>query len=234
MILGVAQIVANVHDLSFSVQALCATGWQVTFRDELANHPAKTPLQSRVRTRMSLVHLNPPAPIPAIELTSYVGEQSSARAAFEAAVPGLPRGAVPGVSPAERTMSVRLPAAEPEASLAWWCEGLSFWPTRARADEQELEFRALLPSWRLSLVIARCSPDASSATVDACGVVLVTMVSTDIEADLARVGRTSGSSVCTGPWEEDVGGRRLRVAMVRGPSGEIVELLQTPKIARST
>ncbi len=36
------------------------------------------------------------------------------------------------------------------------------------------------------------------------------------------------------PWDEEVDGRSLRVAMVEGPSGELIELLQLPRRPQST
>lgn len=53
----------------------------------------------------------------------------------------------------------------------------------------------------------------------------IAMVSTDIEGDAAHL-RKCGATETTEPFELSVGGKRLLIVLVRGPDGEIVELIQ--------
>ena len=70
---------------------------------------------------------------------------------------------------------------------------------------------------------------AGETTLDADGGVLVTMLATALDDELARLCGSGLLSRWTDPWDEDVGGRTVRVAMLEGPSGELVELLQVAR-----
>jgi hypothetical protein len=194
VIVAVAQIVINTADADAAAQALQARGYERKFAERgLANHPAKAHLQAAARTRLDLLHLTPPQPGPAIEITAYDGAPAG-RAAYEWDGAGV-------------TATV----SDAAASRAFWTS-LGF-----RGDDV-LEFPAPLPSMRLALAL-RERPDAEPATVDADGCVLVTLLSTDVEAD------APGADI----WTETIDGRALRIGMIRGPGGEPVEILQLPK-----
>ena len=57
---------------------------------------------------------------------------------------------------------------------------------------------------------------------------LVSLVTSNVDAELARLHRGDVLRRATAAWDEDVAGRTLRVAIVEGPAGELVELLQIP------
>lgn len=100
------------------------------------------------------------------------------------------------------------------ASAAFWTEALGF-----TANGDVLRSPGLLPSMRLDVTLVE-DRAAEAATVDADGCVLVTLLSTNAVEDAARLGGQA--------WTETVAGRELTVAMVRGPGGEPVEILQAP------
>jgi hypothetical protein len=78
-----------------------------------------------------------------------------------------------------------------------------------------------VPSLRLELDL-REQPGVEPGVVDADGCVLVTLLSTSAFADADRFGPAA-------KWTETIGGRELAIAMIRGPGGEPVELLELPR-----
>ena len=208
MILGIAQVVLNVTDLGPAEADFLARGYERTFRDDaIPNHPAKRPFQSRPRESLAMSHLAPPRPAPAVELTSYGAPAGVAPFKLELDAQGAPRSAS---FPAE------------EESRRFWIEGLGF-----RDDGPALELRAAAPSLGFRVALEPHPPSRPATMVDAGGCVLVTAVTTDVDRDFERLGRFSEGRSAQ-PWAETVAGRELRVAMIEGPSGELVELLQAP------
>jgi hypothetical protein len=218
VILGVPQIVLNVANLDAQHSDLAEQGYTQTFAERgLANNAEKAPFQAAARGSLDMVHLTAPRREPALELTQYDG--------------GLPCGETvyrlgPNTRDAVRVVEVR--ARELDRSAAFWT-ALGFRETApAENGCRTLEIPAPLPDWRLAVRLRREQADAAPATtVDADGVVLVTALSSDLERDLERLAPTAARR--SAPWAERVAGRAIRVAIVEGPSGELVELLQAPE-----
>ncbi len=208
MIVGVAQIVLNVADLDQASAPYVADGWRETFRvRSLPNHAAKVSLQATPRRALDMVHLTPPEG-GAVELTCYEGAPPAGDTVYE----------LDG--------HVRVRAGDLERSRAFW-DALGFSP---RADGL-LEARAMLPGWRLTLELVRSDGVRPATSVDADGCVLVTVLTTAIEPELERLRRTGLLLRFTPSWTEQIGTRTAVVAIVEGPSGELVELLQAPRRA---
>jgi len=209
MIVGVAQIVVNVGDLDQAAAPYLADGWQETFQvREIPNHDAKASLQATPRRALEMVHLTPREGT-AVELTCYEGAPPAGDTVYELAG------------------HVRVHAGQLERSQAFWA-ALGFSP---RADGL-LEVRAMLPGWRLSLELVGSDGVPPATSVDADGMVLVTVLTTAIEAELERLRRTGLLLRFTPWWTEQIGTRTVEVAIVEGPSGELVELLQAPRRAK--
>lgn len=210
MIVGVAQLVLNVADLDTASERYLADGWKAGFRcDGIPNHPSKRPLQARERSALDMVHLARPG-TPAVEITSYAD--------------GPPAGATV-YTPMER--GVRLAACDAQASERFWC-ALGF----TRRPDGLLEARAVLPTWRLCVALDHVDGPRPRTSLDASGWVLVTVLTTAIHADLERLIATGLLVQSAGPWDEQIAERPTTVAVVEGPSGELVELLQAPRTGR--
>jgi catechol 2,3-dioxygenase-like lactoylglutathione lyase family enzyme len=222
VILGVAQVVVNVDRLADAEADLTHRGYQRSFGETaIANHPAKAHLQSGARARLGLTHFSAPPCGTAVELTAYEGAPAAGAVVYRLQLP--PR---PGAGPALVTVA----ATDPEGSHRFWTEGLGF---RTGSDDHHLSFPAVMPSWRLDVVLdAAGLGERPVTTVDADGCVLVTLLSTDTETDAARLARPEHGLRSSGMWPERVASRDLRVAIIEGPSGELVELVQLP--ARGT
>ena len=106
----------------------------------------------------------------------------------------------------------------------------AFWDAlnAPEGDDGLRRFGAALPAWRLAIATTDGPGRAGATTVDADGCVLVSLVTSNVDAELARLHRSDVLRRATEAWDEDVAGRTLRVAIVEGPAGELVELLQIP------
>lgn len=218
MILGIAQLIVNVADLDGAAADLEHRGYRESFRElRLPNAEEKHILQGAARDRLDMIHFAAPEETMAIELTRYAGAPPTGRAAYRIEL--TESGTV------ERVVA-EVP--DPAASVAFWQEGLGFRAAETR-DGWQLDHPALVPAWRLSLTLVPATgPTLEPATVDADGCVLVTALTTDAAADLARL-RELGARRATEVWSERVSQRPLRVAMVEAPGGELVELLELPR-----
>ena len=215
MLLGVAQVVLNVADLDPAAQALAAGGYRRSFIERaIPNHPAKGALQARPRERLDMVHFAGPAQTVAVEVTSYDSGPPAGRAAFEVELPP-PEGA---------SLRVTVLAGDAQGSLAFWRDALGFRET----GDGALALRALRPEWSLAVQLQPAA-EGGPTTVDAQGCVLVTFLATELERDLARICDGGLLLRSTPAWEEFIDGRALRVAMLEGPSGELIELIQLPR-----
>lgn len=217
MILGVAQVVVNVADLDGAMATMLAAGYTPAFSElDLANHSAKRSFQAVDRSTLDLVYLSPPAPGPAVELTAYDGPPPRGETVYTLAAPA-PAGTIGGVV-------VR--AARPAESLAFWTKGLGFAERGPMNGTAALEFPTPVPAWRLPVVLEGDAASGGPTAVDAEGCVLVTLLTTDLRRDLANLAESGLAAAATEVWEESIGGRGLQLAFVRGPSGELVELVQ--------
>jgi hypothetical protein len=208
VILGAVQVVVNVGDLAGAEAPLSAAGFTRSFDEpRLASHQAKDIMLSGSRDTLAMVHLTPPIPAPAIELTAYAGGPPVGTAAFTMTT----------------SQDITTTTHDRAASGAFW-DAL-----HAPAGAGGLRrFGAALPAWRLAITTTDGPSRADTTTVDADGCVLVSLVTTNVDAELARLHRRDVLRRATDAWDEPVAGRTLRVAIVEGPAGELVELLQIP------
>ena len=210
MIVGVAQVVLNVADLDGASRRYAADGWTTSFRcTGIPNHAAKSPFQATPRAALDMAHFAK-TDATAVEITSYAGGPPAGEAAYELIDGG-----------------VQVRAGDPEASRRFWA-ALGFVEQRPGI----LEARALAPAWRLRVVLEAVDRPHPSNSVDADGCVLVTILSTAIKPDFERLRATGLLVQSAPPWDELIAERTTTVAMVEGPSGELVELLQAPRAKR--
>lgn len=121
----------------------------------------------------------------------------------------------------------------------FWCEGLGWTvasgvddelpPTRERGPSADssatLQRKSLIDEWSLSVVVRFDRERRLPAMLDEPGWTCAAMISSDLEGDLSRL-MEYGAAGATPPFEFTAGGRRLRIALLRGPGGEIVELIE--------
>lgn len=208
MILGAVQVVVNVGDLAAAEAPLTTAGFTRSFHEpRLPSHSAKNIMLGSPRDALAMVHLTPPAPAPAVELTAYTGDAPAGVAAFMM----------------DNSHEITTTTNDRAASGAFW-DALN----APQGDGGARRFGAALPAWRLTVATTDGPSRAGQTTVDADGCVLVSVVTSNVDAELARLHRGGVLQRATEAWDEAVAGRTLRVAIVEGPAGELVELLQIP------
>lgn len=130
-----------------------------------------------------------------------------------------------------RTIGLRV--LDLEQSVRFWSDAFRFrmvtnGVNRASTRWARLAFRAIRPNWSVELVMAEGrSLVPSIPKLDDEGATCLALLSTDIRADLSRAHESHASA-----FELDVAGKRLTIALLRGPSGEIIELIQPPADTR--
>lgn len=235
MILGVAQLVVNLARLEDGAGVLEDAGYELLFEQRgLASHDAKAPFQSASRRDLDMAHFTAPDATVAIELTAYGGEPPSGACAYRLE-PSAGEGDADGGLASH--LAARTPGAaaalvlrgDLERSGSFWCEALGFAELSRGHGAVTLAPRAPLPSLSISLTLTEASPKRGATTVDARGCVLMTVLTTSIEDDLALVGAHDAALRFSPCWDERVAGRPIRAALVEGPSGELIELLQAPR-----
>jgi hypothetical protein len=208
VILGAIQVVVNVADLAPAEAPLAAEGFTRSFHEpRLTSHPAKDIMLSGPRDALAMVHLTPPEAAPAVELTAYADGAPAGAAAFSM----------------DNFQAITAVTHDRPASGAFW-DALN----APESEDGVRRFGAALPAWRLAITTPDGPSRAGTTTVDADGCVLVSLITSNIGAELARLHRGDLLLRATEVWDEDVAGRTLRVAIVEGPAGELVELLQIP------
>lgn len=116
-----------------------------------------------------------------------------------------------------------------EQSIRFWSDAFRFRKVamgvnRVGNQWARLAFRAIRPNWSIELVLVENrSLVLPIPMLDDQGATCLALLSTDIRADLARAHESPASA-----FELDVAGKRLTIALLRGPSGEIIELIQPP------
>lgn len=86
-----------------------------------------------------------------------------------------------------------------------------------------LELKTILPRWSSKLVLVETAGRKNNYYLDSPGFSCLAFLSNDVKADSARL--SSGAGI----FKMDVGGKAMEISMLRGPSGEIVELIELKK-----
>jgi len=139
------------------------------------------------------------------------------------------RGTATSDTASPRIRAVGLCVSDIEKSVRFWRDGLRFRTvskgnTRGGIRWERLSFRSVQPNWCIDLVLVESKPITSGQTMlDDQGATCLALITTDITSELARVGRADIHS-----FELDVAGKRLAVAILRGPNDELIELIQPP------
>lgn len=130
-------------------------------------------------------------------------------------------------SPGIRVIGVQV--LDLDQSVRFWSDAFRFrivtnGVTRDGTRWARLTFRAIRPNWSVELVMAESrSLVPLIPMLDDVGATCLALLSTDVGADLSRAHGSHASA-----FELDIAGKRLTIALLRGPSGEIIELIQPP------
>lgn len=117
-------------------------------------------------------------------------------------------------------------------SRRFWCEGVGFRVEAQFDDAVLLSFPALVSGWKLNIVlVADKAVGNNPGMLDDSGWNCLSLLVDDLESTAVRLCRNGGrdpSDVIHVP----VGGKQLDILFLRGPGGEIVELLDVNTVRR--
>lgn len=124
--------------------------------------------------------------------------------------------------------AVLLPCADLATEARFWVEGLGA-SVEPQADPTQRIVRmgSAVAAWRLTVVLALAEPEPPPLLDDA-GFPCLALLSTACDEDGERAARAGGSARSE-PFELDVAGRRLRLQLLRSPSGHIIELVRVQR-----
>jgi hypothetical protein len=109
----------------------------------------------------------------------------------------------------------------------FWVEGLGAADRAVREEGRWLcvGYRGPVPAWCLDLFLVEGRGPGADAYLDDAGFSCVALLSNRLDDDLRRAVAAGGRAVGD-PFELTVNRRALRIALLRGPAGELVELIQ--------
>jgi len=113
-----------------------------------------------------------------------------------------------------------------DASYHFWTKGVGAKPTPSNAPSSpHLRFTSPVPAWSIDLLlIADAHLGSDAHAIDDAGFNCVSLVSNNIKADRDRL-LSLGATAATDPFTLQVNGKTLQLSLLRGPSGEPLELL---------
>ena len=211
--LGVGQVVLDGPTSRPASRDLVSAGYMRTFEERgLANHEAKAVVQGASRGALDMVHLNVPGPTLAVELTSYGDALLVAR---PSSTPPLGTGTCPDRrSRREQGLLERRPGL-PRGGRRKRSHPRHHGPGAAARGSARPADDGRRPDDR-----GRRGARAGDRPVDGRG------------RGSAPARRGRDLTRVTAAWKETIADRRLRVAIVAGPCGELVELLEVPRTPR--
>lgn len=136
----------------------------------------------------------------------------------------------PGGAPRGSVRGIMLPVSDLAAAKRFWGNGLG---GRAAAQGTlasgeawaRLSFPSPVPAWSLEIVLAESAVRPGHPLLDASGFACLALLTNRLEADAGSAMRRGGREA--GPrFDLTVSGKLLHIIMVRGPGGELVELIQ--------
>jgi len=80
-------------------------------------------------------------------------------------------------------------------------------------------------SWSLDVILAESSESRSMPRLDQAGFPCLALLTTSIKRDARRIWN-AGAEESTGEFQVEVNGKPLRVAVFRGPDGNLIELIE--------
>jgi hypothetical protein len=245
VIFGVSHIVA-----ASAVETLppCPQGWREEFSCHGEDvHPGKAAYLSTPRETHDFALFRAAGAGPAVEIVSY-RETSSQRGCYhvafgDAAMPDAIASALggdaqswawPGTADVESLGDREMPpaavafaAGDLAAAIEFWGKGLGFGLIESNERHAVMRPPALSPNWRMDIVlVASGSGVQRDGMLDDAGWNCISLLTSKLETAAARA-LAHGGKQPTDRWSQLVDGRLLDIQFIRGPGGEVIELLDS-------
>ncbi len=128
--------------------------------------------------------------------------------------------------------SVLLPVSDFEGSKNFWTEGLGFQVIKNGTIRDKkffsLHFKAIVPRWSLDLILTENDEIKNVPYLDDAGFTCVAFLTNNIEGDckfLMQYNTKNKGEI----FDLEVGGKELKIVVLRGPSHELIELIELVK-----
>jgi catechol 2,3-dioxygenase-like lactoylglutathione lyase family enzyme len=206
MILGVDHVALSSDNVDRSLSDLTAKGFTLAFVEKnLPNAPEKKPFLRAYHPAHDLAYCRGERGV-AVEITRHGGALGGAGGFYGLVFSG------PALT------GLRVGCSDAAASRTFWTDGLGF------QKSGPLRFSSPVPAWSLDLFLEDARAARDKPFLDDAGSSCVALLCNNIAADLARAGRCGGQTPSP-VFSSRVNGRELRIALLRGPSDEIIELI---------
>ena len=112
----------------------------------------------------------------------------------------------------------------------FWQSGLGFrWIGNGEGKDGQkwvcLSFVSPVKNWSLSVILTQAFSEMKEAMLDDTGFNCLSLLSTDLEKDSAMLHQMWVID-CTGFFELLVGGKKLKIEIIRAPNNELIELIE--------
>ncbi len=128
--------------------------------------------------------------------------------------------------------AVLVPVSDLERSLRFWTEGLRAGETARGTGGGRpwvrLAWRTPIPRWSLEIILQNTSKEMDLPYLDSPGFPCLAFLSNDVAGDRLRL-IESGARETSELSDHLIHGKKLQIAFARGPSGELVELIEVKK-----
>ena len=126
--------------------------------------------------------------------------------------------------------AVMVPINDLKRSGAFWRNGLGATLLGEGTDPDgnawlRFSFLAPLPKWSLDVILVEVQEVGGPTFLDSKGFPCLALLTTDLAGDYERL-KEQGAMEFSGEFPLGINGRALKVALARGPGGEIIELVQ--------
>jgi len=241
MILGVSHIVLSSTDLTRDRKTLEYIGWKTIFEQRgIPTHPGKRPFMSTQSEEQGLVFMQPPQGTP-VELIHYADElPDRSDSPMQILLPEPKTHATYDRLTCQLQFSPTAPipslithfVTDLNAAINFWQKGLGFEASKEPppiSGAVHLEFRSPISQWCISLVLMLAKAGVRRPLLDGPGFRVLSMVSTQVEKDCARILEEGEAIASTGMMKLKVDRKNLLLNLIQGSDGVMIELFQILK-----
>lgn len=239
MIVGVSHLTVACPTLDVGVVQALAKGGQVEFFEQsLPSHSTKSIFLSQSADLHGIAYIRFNEGLP-IELVSYYREPTGFPGVFQpyygtdmlSSVPTAAATAMKKVGGASGLNGVSVASADLERSVHFWTQAMGYRKVTCSQDVDSsnawvmLRRESPIVQWRFNLLLHQEKKVTPFPFLDGPGTTCLAHLSSAIELDLLSLLKEGGEAA-TEPFEMMINGKTLKIAIVRGSSGEYIELIQ--------
>jgi catechol 2,3-dioxygenase-like lactoylglutathione lyase family enzyme len=242
MLLGFSHIGFTVPSMNEAIEFFKALGFALEFANEgLRNAPEKKEFLNACPEKHDIAFLKGNINSVGVELIHYpLCAEKNFSPAFDVIIRG--RAEVVGTHPSPVGPILILPDESKsaidaitvksrglEASKKFWRDAVGFIIVTETGDALDFRPAISIPNWHLTLRVIRSdNAEADPCKLDIPGANLISLVTTSLEADKAKL-KSGGGKNPSPIFSLVVNGRTLKICLLYSPEGRVVELIEFQK-----